>query len=279
MSFLSKVVKKVKKTVKSAVNTTTAGLGLDKAWDEVDQNLLGGAEKDAAKKAAEGQKAAGKTWDAYGKEAAGTYQPYIDAGSNYLAKYMDAVNQPTDSYTGPGYFSFNANDLYSDPSYQFRLNQGLDAVNRAGGAAGKRISGNRLLDLNNYAQGMASTEYQNAYNRALQGWQNNADQGYRTYLANYNAGQDQTNRLADLVNLGYGALNNANTVRLNATQGKTGTQIGAANALAGGELGKANAIRNTLSMGAQALGAYGGVPAPAAAPTWQSTGMYIYPGA
>lgn len=252
MSFLSKVVK----SVKSAAGNIS-GLGLDKAFNVVDQSLLGGAEKEAAKKAAAGQKAAGLTWDAFGKDAAATYQPYIDAGNNYLAKYMDAVNQPTDAYTGPGDFSFNANDLYSDPSYQFRLNQGLDAVNRAGGAAGKRISGNRLLDLNNYAQGMASTEYQNAYNRALQGWQNNADQGYRTYTTNYNAGQDYQNRLADLVNMGYGALNNANTVRLNATQGKTGTQIGAANALAAGNLGQANAYRNLLNMGVQAFGAGG----------------------
>jgi len=58
--------------------------------------------------------------------------------------------------------------LAADPSYQFRLDQGLESVNRAAGASGHRLSGNRLVALNDYAQGAASQEYQNAFGRAYQ---------------------------------------------------------------------------------------------------------------
>lgn len=190
--------------------------------------FLGGAERKAAKQAAEGQKAAGNTWDQYGSSL--NYDPYIQAGNNALDQYTQNLQQPAP-------FSYTGQDLYNDPSYQFRLNEGLNAINRAGGAAGSRISGNRLLDLNNYAQGMASTEFQNAYGRAKD-----------TYGTNYNVLQDWLTRMGEMANFGYGAQLNADKLRLAATEGKTGTQTAAANALAAGGLGSANAARGTANM-------------------------------
>lgn len=53
----------------------------------------------------------------------------------------------------------------SDPSYNWRFGQGLEAVNRTEAARGMLGSGNRLAELMKYGQGMASTEYGNQFNR------------------------------------------------------------------------------------------------------------------
>lgn len=55
-----------------------------------------------------------------------------------------------------------------DPSYQFRYQQGLDAANAGSAASGMLNSGNRLLALQSYGQGQASTEYANQFARLAQ---------------------------------------------------------------------------------------------------------------
>ena len=56
----------------------------------------------------------------------------------------------------------------SDPSYAWRKQQGMDAVNRGTAASGGLNSGGRLTALENYGQGLASTEYQNQFARLSQ---------------------------------------------------------------------------------------------------------------
>ena len=53
----------------------------------------------------------------------------------------------------------------SDPSYQFRMNQGLEGVQRQAAAGGMLNSGNTLAALSNYGQQTASQEYSNQFNR------------------------------------------------------------------------------------------------------------------
>lgn len=54
---------------------------------------------------------------------------------------------------------------YMDPSYQFRLGEGLKAMQRTAAARGGLLSGGALKEANRYGQGLASTEYGNAFNR------------------------------------------------------------------------------------------------------------------
>jgi hypothetical protein len=56
----------------------------------------------------------------------------------------------------------------SDPSYQWRFNQGMEGVNRGAAASGLLRSGNRLAALEDYGQGQASTEYANQFSRLSQ---------------------------------------------------------------------------------------------------------------
>ena len=54
---------------------------------------------------------------------------------------------------------------YMDPSYQFRLGEGLKALDRQAAARGGLISGGALKAAQRYGQDFASQEFGNAYNR------------------------------------------------------------------------------------------------------------------
>lgn len=64
-----------------------------------------------------------------------------------------------------------------DPSYKWRMNQGMENLSRASAARGMLGSGNVLAELTNYAQGAASQEYSAQFNRLL-GASQNATQQY-----------------------------------------------------------------------------------------------------
>lgn len=56
----------------------------------------------------------------------------------------------------------------TDPSYKWRFDQGLEALNRTMGASGLLHSGNLLAALSDYGQNQASTEYSNQFQRLAQ---------------------------------------------------------------------------------------------------------------
>lgn len=69
------------------------------------------------------------------------------------------------SFMTPMQFLTNPGSFVTDPSYQWRLNQGLEGVNRGMAASGMLNSGNRMLELMRYGQGAASQEYGNQFQR------------------------------------------------------------------------------------------------------------------
>ena len=87
----------------------------------------------------------------------GSIQPYQQMGN-------DAQKQLAGNLSA----GFNPGDLTSDPSYQFRLKQGMDALNKTLAAQGMGQSGAAMKAAQDYGQGFASTEYGNAYDRWLQ---------------------------------------------------------------------------------------------------------------
>ena len=62
-------------------------------------------------------------------------------------------------------FEFDADDLYKDPGYQFRLEEGNKAIERKGASRGFLQSGRTLKSLAQHSQGLASQEYGAAYGR------------------------------------------------------------------------------------------------------------------
>lgn len=66
--------------------------------------------------------------------------------------------------------------IQQDPGYQWRLDQGLKALQGSAAARGSLQSSGTMKDILDYSQGAASQEYQNAYNRFAQNQQFNANQ-------------------------------------------------------------------------------------------------------
>lgn len=204
-------------------------------------SFTGANERKAGKQAAKGQNEAGAMYGQLLPNATNRFQPFAQAGQNALTQYTGQVN----GGAGEG-FSFDPSNLESNPAYQFRLNQGLEGVNRAAGKSGNLNSGNRLLALNDYAQGAASQEYENEFGRQLQ-----------THNTNYNETQNWMNRLQQLSAMGFDVNQLLTNVDMNATQGRANTKIGAANAMASGTLGASNALRGTLGTGLMLAGGAG----------------------
>lgn len=94
--------------------------------------------------------------DAQGR-AESALNPYSQLG-------LSAQNQLAGNLSS----GFNPGDLASDPGYQFRLQQGQDALNKSLAAQGLGQSGQALKAAQEYGQGFAQQEYDNAYNRWLQ---------------------------------------------------------------------------------------------------------------
>lgn len=262
--------------------------------------FTGGSEKKAGQTAALGQKEAAELYGRLLPSAEARFSPYQSAGQNALAQYLAGIQQsapdlPTFSYSGDipttnlpqyssyGQFQFDPSQLESNPAYQFRLNQGIEALNRGAGASGQLGSGNRLAALMNLGQGMASQEYADEWNRQFAGNQANYQRGVTDYGLNYGRAMDQygidrsreadlysralaqygldtdrsntlysrdqnyLNRLAGLSDMGFNIANLLTNVDMNATSGQANARIGAANALAAGQLGQANTLRNTVT--------------------------------
>lgn len=159
-----------------------------------------------------------------------------------------------DTYT-PDKFSYTGQELYNDPSYQFRLQQGQKALDRQGAAAGRFLSGRQLQASSDYNQGAASQEFQNAYQRALGTFSTNENNRFNAFSTNqgnrFNAYQanfaNTVNPLLSLSGAGQVSaqfLGNAGTNYAN----QVGNNLqGAANASGAAGIASANAIGSGLN--------------------------------
>ena len=70
-------------------------------------------------------------------------------------------------YVPPVFKPPTPEELAANPSYQFRLQGGREAIDRSAAARGMLRTGGTLKDLAEYGQNFASQEYEGAYDRAL----------------------------------------------------------------------------------------------------------------
>ena len=89
------------------------------------------------------------------------YQPYINAGIQGLNSLNSAINDPNSWLN----HTFGQEDMKNDEGYQFRLKQGQNSLNQSLAAGAGLLSGAALKATMQYNQGMASDEYNNAYQR------------------------------------------------------------------------------------------------------------------
>lgn len=187
----------------------------------------------------------------------GLYQPEINAGTAALSSALPTLQQLT-STSGPlsKQFSFNPNDLSSNPGYQFTLQQGQQAIQRAAAAQGNLFSGGTLKSLANYTTGAANQYFNTAYNQALS-----------TYQANQQNALSQIGSLQGLAGLGTN-LAESGTAGAAGGVGSTASQL--ASTLYGGG---ANAAQFGLS--GTGLGANLGLQGAATAGQFGLTGAQI----
>ena len=191
------------------------------------------AQNAAAQQAAAAEKASKIQKDMF-DQVRSDLEPYRASGQQALFQLMNGMKQE-----GKGFLkTYMDQELYKDPSYQFRVNQGNNAIQGSAAAQGGLLSGATLKALQNYGQESASQEYQNAYNRF------NADQ------------TNQYNRLSNLVGIGQNAAaqtGNAGTQTAQAIANNTmqGANSQAAGTIAAGNK-QANAFGTLLSGGLMA---------------------------
>lgn len=124
--------------------------------------------------------AIGETNKAFG-EAKGYQQPWQNFGQTALADYKNWRKDP--------------NAITSDPSYQWRFNQGQQGVENSAAARGGALSGNALRAITDYGQNAASQEYGNEYGRRMQ--ELGIGQNASNNMSNLSTGQG--NALANLL--------------------------------------------------------------------------------
>lgn len=160
--------------------------------------------------------------------------PYMQQGNAASSKLSDLLG--TSGNTGASGYgslnsSFTAQDYLNnqDPGYAFQLNQGQQALQNSQAAGNGVLSGSSLKDLISYNQGVASTGYQNAFDR----WQTQNTNVYNRLLGTSQLGE----------NAAAGAGNTGATIGAN----EANTITGAGNAAASGTVGTANALTSGVN--------------------------------
>jgi hypothetical protein len=163
--------------------------------------------------------------------------PFYNAGITGQNRLMDLLglgaNKGAADY-GKYAKDFSMADYQADPGYAFRLSEGMKQLGHTAASRGGLISGQTMKGLQDYAQGSASQEYSNAFNR------------YQTNRSN------QLQPLGNLQNVGISAANQqsaalgnygANVSNLLGQQGQ---------AQAAGALGQGNTINTAIGSGISA---------------------------
>ncbi len=142
-----------------------------------------------------------------------------------------ALGQLAEGTKDGGIFNrnFTLQDFVKDPGYDFRLQEGTDAVEASAAARGGALSGGALKELTRFGQKFASNEYNNAYNR----WNNDITTRFNRLSGVAGTGQTAARDVA------AAGADNARTVGDMITSG--------ASARASGYAGVANSVNNGVS--------------------------------
>ena len=163
--------------------------------------------------------------------------PYRQAGLTAQNALMQKMGLGGD-VNAPGYGQyakdFSMADYQADPGYAFRLSEGMKQLGSQARAQGGAVGGRTMMAAQNYAQGLASNEYSNAYNR------------YQTNRSN------QLNSLGNLMASGQAAANQQGIQAGQYGTNATNTITNAGNVAGSAALGAATTLGNALTTGASA---------------------------
>lgn len=167
-------------------------------------------------------------------------EPYRQAGLTGQNRLMDLLGLGADKTAadyGKYARDFSMADYQADPGYAFRLSEGMKQLGSQARAQGGAVSGRTMMGAQNYAQGLASQEYGNAFNR----YQTNRANQLQPLGSLMSSGQAAASNQAGAAGQ-YGS--NAGNAMMAAGQAIGAGQLGAANTLAGGLGTAASAYQN-----------------------------------
>jgi hypothetical protein len=149
-------------------------------------------------------------------------KPWLEAGEEALNRLRPLVMD---------YTPFGMQQFQADPGYQFRMSEGMKAIERGAAARGGLLSGATLRGTQRFGQELASQEYQNAFNRY---------------------GIERERRLNPLQSLA--GVGQTTAQQLSGQAGQMGANVGqaiqaGAAARASGYVGQANALTGALGTG------------------------------
>jgi len=128
--------------------------------------------------------------------------------------------------------AFGMDQFQADPGYAFRMSEGMKGLERSAAAKGLLSSGSTLKGITDYGQGMASQEYNNAFNR------------YQTERA------ARLNPLQSMMGSGQTAATTLSNAAGQTGQGLAQSYGNMGQARASGYVGMGNALTNALGQGA-----------------------------
>lgn len=186
-------------------------------------------------------------------------QPWLQAGTGAI-NTLSGLLSPGGELTQGWNEQFQApTDVteQNDPGFQFRLQQGEQALSNSAAAKGGLLTGNTAKALNDYAQQDASNEYGNVYNRAFNDYttrynqfQQNQTNLYNRYAGLAGVGQQTASQLAQS---GQQAASNVGQIDLTSGQQIGNDYQNAAAARASGYVGSGNAYAGAVGNGLGSL--------------------------
>lgn len=201
----------------------------------------------AAGKQAAGQEKAAQTQADMFKTINGQEQPFIQAGvhaTDSLSQLMGTSGTPGGKVGNTGLDQGSLNKSFTpadflankDPGYEFQMQQGEQAIRNAATPAAGALAGSTLKDMMTFNQGLASTGYQNAFNR-FQTQQNNI-----------------FGRLSGIAGMGQNAASNTGTAGTQLGIGMGQAQAAAGGSRAGGIVGATNSFTGAATSLAGMMG-------------------------
>lgn len=141
------------------------------------------------------------------REGIAQRERFFQIGREQLAPYVEAGNEALEKIKSI-FLEGNMDEFYESPDYQFNLEQGEKALERKQGQKGSRYGGGAIKEALKYAQGNASGEFNNFFNRlkSISDAGQNAAAGVATTANSVGAGIAQMNQQSG-VNQGNIALN------------------------------------------------------------------------
>ena len=250
-----------------------------------DYTPLAEAQKYAANLQKEASDRAIAEWKAYNAQQREDFRPYREHGLDVLDEIQKGMAEGR--WTMPEWeggheipewdsAEFEKNFRAGlDPSYQFRLDEGLKAIRRGASASGQ--GGATLKALTRYGQNLASTEYGRARQRAVDDYRMKRQSALdrraidvSDYAIRADAMNDEYNRLAGQLGMGMTATDRSAAYGSRATQAMGAADMAGASAIGAGAVGAENAIvqgqwaqyqasqqrfNNLMSIGGLAVGA------------------------